>query len=261
MALTLQQAAEQQAIAEGYASGPVPTLNPANLNTQANLGNHLVPVTEPTPYYPPATITTPNLGLSLFGLESMLANDLVIIDSVFGGTQLVNGATLSLTPTLTTLAPAPGTILLLGTASSALSILSGGEIEVTDLAGNSLQLGVGVQGINLSNPTESAGFTTTGDAANLWGNPLTLGQSQNSSSITLKTITGLGAGGVYINAQFILTEVGINPVQAAQVGISATTQTTVGAAGGASALPTTPLGYLLINVAGTNAVIPYFKAS
>ena len=47
-------------------------------------------------------------------------------------------------------------------------------------------------------------------------------------------------------------------VTAGQVAIGATHQTTVGAAGGASALPATPTGYLIINVAGTAMVIPYY---
>jgi hypothetical protein len=42
---------------------------------------------------------------------------------------------------------------------------------------------------------------------------------------------------------------------------SPTTETTVGAAGGASALPATPLGYIIINLGGTGSVkIPYYTA-
>lgn len=36
------------------------------------------------------------------------------------------------------------------------------------------------------------------------------------------------------------------------------TQTTVGAAGGASALPATPTGYILFNINGTDRAIPYY---
>lgn len=50
-------------------------------------------------------------------------------------------------------------------------------------------------------------------------------------------------------------------VAAGQLGLGATTQTTVGAAGGASALPATPTGYLIINVAGTNRVVPFYAAA
>lgn len=40
-----------------------------------------------------------------------------------------------------------------------------------------------------------------------------------------------------------------------------TTQTTVGAAGGASALPATPTGYLTINLGNGPVVIPYYAVS
>ncbi len=39
---------------------------------------------------------------------------------------------------------------------------------------------------------------------------------------------------------------------------SPTTQTTVGSAGGASALPATPTGYLTINLGNGSVVIPYY---
>ena len=37
-----------------------------------------------------------------------------------------------------------------------------------------------------------------------------------------------------------------------------TTQTTVGAAGGASALPATPSGYAVITIGSTEMVVPYY---
>ena len=48
-------------------------------------------------------------------------------------------------------------------------------------------------------------------------------------------------------------------VAASQLGLGGTTATTVGAAGGAAALPATPLGYLIANVAGTQVKIPYYN--
>lgn len=42
---------------------------------------------------------------------------------------------------------------------------------------------------------------------------------------------------------------------------SADTQSTVGAAGGASALPATPTGYIKAIVNGTTVVIPYYAAA
>lgn len=42
---------------------------------------------------------------------------------------------------------------------------------------------------------------------------------------------------------------------------SPTTQTTVGSAGGATALPATPTGYLTIMVGNTPFVMPYYAVS
>ena len=42
---------------------------------------------------------------------------------------------------------------------------------------------------------------------------------------------------------------------------SPTTQTTVGAAGSASALPNKPTGYLTVNIGNANFVIPYYAPS
>lgn len=45
------------------------------------------------------------------------------------------------------------------------------------------------------------------------------------------------------------------------VSMTTTTQTTVGAAGGASALPATPTGYLTVTINGTARVIPFYARS
>ena len=42
------------------------------------------------------------------------------------------------------------------------------------------------------------------------------------------------------------------------VAVTGTSQTTVGAAGGASAPPATPTGYAIINKDGTEYAIPYY---
>lgn len=47
-------------------------------------------------------------------------------------------------------------------------------------------------------------------------------------------------------------------VEAAALTLTATTQTTVGAAGGASALPATPVGYVPITIDGVEYVVPFY---
>ena len=47
-------------------------------------------------------------------------------------------------------------------------------------------------------------------------------------------------------------------VGAGTIAYGGTTATTVGAAGGASALPATPTGYIIVNVAGTQMKVPYY---
>lgn len=80
--LSVAALAKAQAEAEGYQNGPVPALNPANINTQNLLGNTqpLVVQTVPTvPYYPETNIT-PLLQLSLDNMGQEVANNFVIID-------------------------------------------------------------------------------------------------------------------------------------------------------------------------------------
>lgn len=75
------------------------------------------------------------------------------------------------------------------------------------------------------------------------------------------TITGTSAAA----ATFTLDTFSLKEVQAGDLNIGGTlrygswnTQTTVGAAGGASALPATPLGYIKATIDGTAVVIPYY---
>jgi hypothetical protein len=70
------------------------------------------------------------------------------------------------------------------------------------------------------------------------------------------------SGGAYtsILAATHISTAAAGTVSAGNVSYGGTTATTVGAAGGASALPATPTGYIIINVAGTPAKLPYYAA-
>ncbi len=87
-------------------------------------------------------------------------------------------------------------------------------------------------------------------------------------AITFKTAAGSGVSipngrtcyvwcdGTNVNAQDYLTGVTLNGTPTLT---GATTGTTVGAAGGASSLPATPLGYLTLSINGASVKIPYYN--
>jgi hypothetical protein len=79
--LNLAELQKAQAEVEGFQNGPAPALNPANLNTQANLGNPQTPSTSLAPYYP--SQETPNLQLSTENMSSQSANNFVALDTLF----------------------------------------------------------------------------------------------------------------------------------------------------------------------------------
>lgn len=62
-----------------------------------------------------------------------------------------------------------------------------------------------------------------------------------------------------VNAQLRLTQPAVSLGSGTDINLGATTQTTVGAAGGASALAATPLGYLIAYKGATKIAIPYYN--
>lgn len=95
----------------------------------------------------------------------------------------------------------------------------------------------------------------------------------NDNFTELYAVTGAGTGqNIAIsgnsvisensNGNIILDPNGTGIVRlAAEVRMDVTTQATVGAAGGASALPASPDIYLKLNINGTNYVVPAFAVS
>lgn len=83
-----------------------------------------------------------------------------------------------------------------------------------------------------------------------------------SNAMTLTRIAGGNAltisGTIAVSVPTIRMTAATPTVSAGQVGFGNVTASTVGAAGGASALPATPSGYLQINIAGTMFKLPYY---
>lgn len=89
----------------------------------------------------------------------------------------------------------------------------------------------------------------------LWPAANSLAVSANGAEVARFNTSGLGIGGTPSGNLLYLSG-----AAAIRIDNSANWQTTVGAAGGASALPATPLGYLKVNLGGSTVVIPYYNA-
>lgn len=76
------------------------------------------------------------------------------------------------------------------------------------------------------------------------------------SSLSNLTITGNTISSDDTNGNIIF-----NPNGTGTVDFVIPTQTTVGAAGGGTALPATPTGYINVNIGGVAYVIPYYAAA
>jgi hypothetical protein len=69
-----------------------------------------------------------------------------------------------------------------------------------------------------------------------------------------------GTGKATLAGSLVIDNTAAPTVAADQLGLGSTTATTVGAPGGASALPATPAGYLIVNIGGTAFKIPYYAS-
>jgi hypothetical protein len=79
----------------------------------------------------------------------------------------------------------------------------------------------------------------------------------DSAGITFNDTTSLTSASDFGNQNLTTT----GTITSGNIVISSgTTATTVGAAGGASALPATPLGYISISINGSIRKIPYYNA-
>lgn len=173
--------------------------------------------------------------LSLYGLVN--TTGVTNIYGIFGALVIGNNTT----------AAAHGYLSYLETQAAAFTI--------TDVAGfTALQLvkGAGSTVTNLYG--FRAGSALGGSATNTYGFRSDLASASNTYQFYASgTALNFFKGGMIFDTTAAPT------VAAGQVGFGATVASTVGLAGGASAPPATPLGYLIANVAGTQVKIPYYN--
>lgn len=99
------------------------------------------------------------------------------------------------------------------------------------------------------------------DARTIVSGELNVNDGTNRGSISSENLSG-GSFFVYndrnqdSNVKLTPTDIQINP--AGTLDLTLGTQTSVGGAGGATALPSNPAGYLILKINGSNYVIPYY---
>src|ERR1035438_3677451 len=162
--LSLALLQKAQAEAEGFANGPAPALNAANIYTQDSIGNPQTPGTSPIPYYPSAE--TANLQLSTEDMSSQIANNFVILDS---GTLKVNGSAIPNgnfinSPSVTFTTDAHGNISAISVSSSVWASLTGDMSETQVIPWDGPTIGTKDTGISrIGVASIAVGNGTTGD--------------------------------------------------------------------------------------------------
>lgn len=110
------------------------------------------------------------------------------------------------------------------------------------------------------------GAVTGNVTGNASGTALTVTQAAQTAITSVGTLTALTVDNINLDTNTITTidtngDLVLNPNGTGTVDFNVPVQTTVGAAGGASAVPATPTTYMKIEVGGTAYVVPCFAVS
>lgn len=227
-------------------------------------------------------ITFPATGTYIYdfstvdGGTSILVEDKTQSDTSLGNINIsgsvVTGAT-SITSTAFVGA-------LTGNADTATTVTN---ITVADTADTTAFVGLWDSATGAQAPKSDAGLTynagtgtltatalvgpLTGNVTgNASGTALTVTQAAQTAITSVGTLTALAVDNLSLDANTITTtnangDLGLNPNGTGTVDFSVPVQTTVGAAGGAAAVPATPTTYMKIEVGGTAYVVPCFAVS
>ena len=225
---------------------------------------------------------TGNVTFTNTGVTSNIAGSGISVSGPTGAVTVTNTGVLSITGTANEIiaSSSTGNVTLstpqaIGTTSSPtfasltltapLTVGNGGT-GLSTLTAHSVLLGEGTSNVSFASPGTagqlllSTGATTDPVFGN---NPVITGGSIDSTPIGATTpstgaFTTLSATSGTTTNTLVVTAAAPT-VAVSEVGFGSSTSTTVGAAGGGAALPDTPVGYLIINVAGTNYKMPYYN--
>jgi len=251
-------------------------------------------LTSPTISSPTITGVTTTTSLTTNDITSNGSNANITINPQgtgtieLGATTNISGSA-SVSGTLSTAAiTTPGNQTISGSLTTGtfnvgdLNINADGKIS-TDTNGNIDLDPSGTGAINLTGPTNVTGTATvTGqlNVDNLRMDANTISSTSGGVNITAPAGQDVAIGGTGVKltateANFTLAEIttlradtiqndtsdgdiSISTQGTGVIDLNTATQTTVGSAGGANALPATPTGYIKIKIAGTMRVIPFY---
>ena len=126
----------------------------------------------------------------------------------------------------------------------------------TVTAGVDITGDLAVDTINTGGDTLSVSASTTTFTGNV-----TVASGQNLEAGFIQVDNNISLQGNKIFAALSNSDIDIDPSGTGTVNFRVPTQASVGAAGGASALPATPTGYAKFKIGDTEYVIPYYAAS
>lgn len=213
-----------------------------------------------------STVTTGQINASVVGTVAILNNTdtaaqgRVAISGKRGGTVRWNiGFTAADTFVISSADTTQDNLVV----TDAGAVTTRGPLTVSAVAGWTIGSLAGVA--RVSYDATGTGMFTLINAANANSSltalsaTLTGGLTVSAGITAVQALTATsGTFSATVSATYHVSTAAPAAVAAGQVGYGGTTQTTVGAAGGASALPATPRGYVIINVAGTDRVLPFY---
>jgi hypothetical protein len=129
------------------------------------------------------------------------------------------------------------------------------KIETT-AAGVDVTGDLNVDTINTGGDTLSVSASTTTFTGNV-----TVAAGQNLEAGFIRVDSNIALQGNKIQTQLSNSDIDMDPSGTGTINFRVPTQSTVGAAGGASALPATPTGYAKFKIGDTEYVIPYYAVS
>jgi hypothetical protein len=214
---------------------------------------------------------TLNLGLATWGMDEVLAQNMILIDasavkingSLISNLNFVNSASVTFSVvgsnvSATSITGAAAWATLTGDLTENQVIPWDGPIIGTPDTGisrigvDSLAIGNGTQG-DFSGSLKLTGISIQGALTDGSASVGTSGQVLSSTVTGTKWVTPASGGST------VTLTAAAPTVTAGQIGLGSTTNATIGANGGAAGLTALPVGYIIVNVGGTNYEIPFYN--